>query len=86
MSLGKVFGAMYIVIGIAFSIIFTLVISLPAAIGETTDSAFAGIRLFIMPFALTLGYAIAGFIAGILTAFLYNFVSKWCGGIEIELK
>jgi hypothetical protein len=28
-------------------------------------------------------YAIAGFIAGVITAFLYNLVAKWTGGIEL---
>jgi len=27
-------------------------------------------------------YAVAGFIGGIITAFVYNLVAKWTGGVE----
>jgi hypothetical protein len=34
---------------------------------------------------LPIFYAIAGFIGGVIVAFIYNLVAKWTGGIEIVL-
>jgi ABC-type Co2+ transport system permease subunit len=31
-------------------------------------------------------YAAAGFIAGIVTAFVYNLVAKWTGGVEFTTE
>ena len=34
---------------------------------------------------LPIVYAIAGFIVGVITAFIYNLVACWTGGIELTL-
>ncbi len=34
---------------------------------------------------LPIVYAVLGFIGGIITAFLYNLVARWTGGIEVTL-
>jgi hypothetical protein len=43
----------------------------------------AGAILFIF---LPIVYAIVGFIAGVITAFVYNLVAGWTGGIELTFS
>lgn len=47
------------------------------------DAGFGGAVLAIM---LPIGYAVAGFIGGVIAAFLYNLVAKWTGGLEFEVS
>ncbi len=42
---------------------------------------FAGATALFMPFI----HAVGGFIFGVLLAMVYNFASRWTGGIEIVL-
>jgi hypothetical protein len=44
----------------------------------------AGIGAILAIF-LPIFYAIAGFIGGVIVAFVYNLVAKWTGGIELVL-
>lgn len=37
-------------------------------------------------FLIPIGYAIVGFLTGVLVAALYNLVAGWTGGIELELS
>jgi hypothetical protein len=54
----------------------------------------AGQPGFPHPFIFTAGiaiiapflYAIVGFIAGALSALIYNLIAKWTGGLEFEVK
>jgi hypothetical protein len=41
----------------------------------------AGFALF-----LPIIYGVAGFIGGIVSAFLYNIIAKWVGGMEVEIE
>ncbi|MBC5829419.1 MAG: DUF3566 domain-containing protein [Candidatus Eremiobacteraeota bacterium] len=34
---------------------------------------------------LPIVYAVLGFIGGMITAFLYNLVARWTGGVEVTL-
>ena len=38
------------------------------------------------PIFLPIFYGIMGFVGGLLSAWLYNIVAKWVGGIEIETE
>lgn len=40
------------------------------------------VLMIIMPFL----YAIGGFIIGLIMGGMYNLVSKWIGGIEVEVE
>jgi len=35
-----------------------------------------------MPFI----YAIMGFVGGIVSAFVYNLIARWVGGVEVEVE
>ena len=61
------------------SLIAVPFIILAALFGHSGPGALFAIFLPIV-------YAIAGFIAGIITAFVYNLVAGWTGGIELTFS
>ncbi len=79
LQLGIVLAALY---G-ALSLIFVPFLLLASAIGAKTGNSagfFAGGMIFII--FIPVLYATMGFIGGIISAALYNLISKWTGGIE----
>ncbi|MBU7032969.1 MAG: hypothetical protein HXS53_10590 [Theionarchaea archaeon] len=81
----------------ALGAIIGFIIGLISAVIGTTLFGFAETAGVVMPrwlgllfglaaiIILPILYAVIGFIAGIIIAFLYNVVARWIGGIEIEL-
>lgn len=90
MSCGKLSGALYSVFGLVGGVIFALFSLLGAGMAASqTDqpepllgAVFGVGAVIIMP----LFYGAMGFVMGIITAALYNFVAGWIGGIELELE
>jgi hypothetical protein len=88
MSVGKVMGAVYGLMGLIFGAIVALVSLAGASIGTVEDAspmfgALFGVGAVIF---LPLLYGCFGFIGGLLTAAIYNLVAGWCGGVEIETQ
>lgn len=89
-SCAKIFAFIYGVVGVLIGIFFfALVVSgekLPDGIatflgGDITE--LVGVSsIFIFP----LLYAGAGFVGGLLTAWVFNFGAKWAGGLKIEVE
>jgi len=79
-SCAKVFGFIYLAIGALFGIIFTLITALAG--GGHMAGFFGFFAVILMP----IGYGLAGFIGGAIMAFLYNFASKYVGGITVEIE
>jgi hypothetical protein len=86
LSLGKVFGILYALMGLIMGAVITLV-SLFTAVAFSKYTAaglggmFFGIGSVII---LPIFYGIMGCIAGVITAFLYNLIASWVGGVEVE--
>ncbi len=84
LSVAKVLGALYALLGFIFGAIFTC-ISLVGAVasqsGEGMFGALFGIAAIII---FPIMYGAMGFIAGLLVGFLYNLIAGQIGGIEIE--
>lgn|SRR5690606_27192425 len=85
LSLGqtaKVMGALYLLFGVIFAVLFGLV-STVVPTSEMGDGSFmfGGIFLIMMP----LMYGVFGLISGFLVAFFYNMVSGLTGGLELDL-
>jgi hypothetical protein len=87
LSLGKIFGILYALMGLIFGAIITLV-SLFAAVAFSKYQAmglgglFFGIGSVIV---LPIFYGVMGCVSGVITAFLYNLVASWVGGVEVEV-
>lgn len=86
LSLGKIFGAVYAVIGLILGVIITLTsLGMDSMMG--TEGAFAGMQLgagAIIIFPII--YGIMGFIGGIISAFIFNLVTRFTGGLEVEVE
>ena len=87
LSLGKISGAVYGMMGLLVGFIFAAV-SLLGGFGAMAQESSAPIlgmffgvgAIIIFPVM----YGVMGFIGGLLTALLYNLTANLVGGIEIE--
>jgi hypothetical protein len=73
LQLGIVLGVLYGIIALIV-VPFFLLAALFGGKGAIMGVGFA----IIFPVI----YAVAGFIGGVITAFVYNLVAKWTGGVE----
>lgn len=78
LSVGLVFGAMYLIIGVIGGVILFL-----ASLVAPQQTPFGGIAALIL---LPVLYGAIGFIAGIIVAAIYNLVAPLVGGIRIETE
>lgn len=84
LSLAKFEAILMAFIGLILGIFYAI---LGTIFGAFTGSAVLGAGLgFLAIIILPILYAIFGFIAGAIGAFLYNLVAGWIGGIEIEFE
>jgi hypothetical protein len=86
LSVGKILGAMYAVLGLVEGAFVALISLLGASMGERGGwLPFGGLGIAaIILFPLIAG--VLGFIFGIITAALYNVFAGVLGGIEMELQ
>lgn len=87
LSLGKMLGCLYALLGLIFGGFISL-LSLAGAFAASNrnDGAMAlffGAGAFVI---LPLFYGFIGFIGGIIVAALYNLLAAMVGGIELELE
>ena len=87
LSVAKMMGAIYAVLGLLF-LPFALLISLltsmaPQQSGHNPFGPFMGIAFAIFA---PVFYGVIGFVFGAIGAFLYNVMAKWLGGIEVRLE
>ena len=91
MSTGVTLAALYAILGLIYGLIYAAIIAVIGTLfsgygGTTMGFAAMGvIGAVIMIVVLPIVFAICGFIAGALTAILYNFVVKYTGGIAFEV-
>jgi len=79
-SVGRIFGAMYLAIGIVFGI----VVLIPVLFGSSGSVALAiGVVVALL---IPIFYGAIGYVAGLFSAWLYNVIAKKVGGIEIETE
>ncbi|HII02372.1 TPA: hypothetical protein HA351_12225 [Methanosarcinaceae archaeon] len=86
LSLGKILGAIYAIMGLIFGAIMTLTfMGMGSIMGN--DGALAGLLLGTGAIiTLPIFYGILGFIDGIITALIYNVAAGFIGGLEIEVE
>jgi hypothetical protein len=76
-QLGKVLAVLYL----ALSLVFIPFLLLAALAGPKGSGIAAGF-IVVLPFA----YSLIGFVSGIIGAFIYNFIVKFTGGVEVEIE
>jgi pheromone shutdown protein TraB len=81
-------ATLYAILGFIIALLWLPFASLVAASAASTSGArWFGAGVGIMALVLwPLLYFIGAFIFGLITAFLYNIVAKWTGGIEVTLE
>jgi hypothetical protein len=87
MSLAKISGTLYAVLGLIIGAVFSL-IGLAGRLA-TTDSGGAGMMAAFGVGAIVVFpilYACAGFIGALIGASLYNLVSNIVGGVELDVQ
>ena len=90
LSCGKFMGLLYAGIGLIAGGIFALASLVGEVAGLTADAR--GGAIFALFFGvgavifLPVFYGVMGFISGVVSAFLYNLVAGWIGGIECEFE
>lgn len=87
LSFAKITCVIYAVIGFLIGFIIELSLLLGSTISKLVEvgvpgASFGHLAILINP----LFYAIGGFVAGLVGAFLFNLAAKWVGGIKVELK
>jgi hypothetical protein len=87
LQLGIVLGILYGIVSIVFLIPCFLIMSLVGAASARTGAQaipviFTGVFMIFLPVI----YAVLGFIGGVITAFIYNLVAKWTGGVEFTTQ
>ncbi len=89
LSVAKVAGLCYGAMGLLFVPFFLLFGMVASVAGKQNPElpawfgAMFGVGMAVM---MPILYAIMGFIMGAIGAFIYNLISKWIGGIEVELE
>ena len=85
LSLGKIMGLIYAILGLVFGCFFTFFSMVGMVLSQSSEGfmplLFGIGAIFFMPIL----YGLGGFLFGMLGAVLYNWVAGWIGGIEIEL-
>ena len=91
LSLAKVAGLLYVVIGLIAGALFSLVAMAGAALGAGSGasedgamfSAIFGVGAIIL---LPICYGIFGFIGTLIMAWLYNVAAGIVGGVEVDAR
>jgi len=84
LSLAKIYGAIMAFTGLIFGVLLAIInLSLPqTAQPMMFYSSFGLLSVIFLP----IFYGIIGFIAGLVTGIIYNLVSKYVGGLELDLE
>jgi hypothetical protein len=90
LSLGKIMGIMYAIMGLFFGILFAAIVMFAFIVGSTLEGSsepLAGVLFGIgAVFAAPILYGLMGFIGGVVAATIYNFVVKFTGGLELDFE
>jgi hypothetical protein len=82
-TLAVIYGIMSLIIVVPVFLVMSLVGAAGARTGaQAAPVIFSGLFMIFLPII----YAVVGFIAGVIAAFIYNLVAKWTGGIEFTTE
>ncbi len=89
LSLGKVMGSIYAVLGLVIGAIFSIVSLLGSVIGSIAAESgepLLGILFGVGAIVIfPIFYGLIAFLMGMLIAAVYNFAARFTGGLEVEL-
>lgn len=90
LSVGKVAGLLYGILGLCIGLVVMVFTTLGFALGAAasgSDNPFLGIvfgagAIFLFP----IFYGVMGFVFGVISALLYNVIAGFVGGIELDIQ
>lgn len=85
LSVAKVMGAIYALLGLIFMPIFLLA-GLAGSMAGGSNNPFGAIGGLALGIMAPIAYGLIGFVGGAIMAFLYNVMAKWLGGIEVQMQ
>jgi hypothetical protein len=88
-QLGKIAGALYGLMGlifVPFLILFAVIGSFAPKSANGPSGAVVAVICFAMAIFMPIVYAVMGFLFGIISAWLYNLIARWIGGIQVEVE
>ena len=85
-SVGKLSGALYALVGLVGAVVFALV-TLAGAVAGGADGMIGGvIGSFVLVLVMPMFYGVMGMIIGLIGALLYNLGAGLVGGIVLDLE
>lgn len=85
LSCAKISGALYAALGLLFMPIL-LIIGLAGAATSSGSDRISAIAMVPLALLAPVFYGVLGFLGGALSAWLYNLMAKWVGGIQLKLE
>jgi hypothetical protein len=85
LSVAKIMGAIYAVIGLIL-LPFFLLASLLGSMAGGHENPLGAIGGLVFGLFAPIFYGVFGFVFGAIGAFLYNLMAKWLGGIEVQVQ
>jgi len=86
-SCAKIAGTLYAIMGVVLGGVFSL-LALAGVFGSDAPEAAAFPRMFGAAAIVVLPvlYGCLGFVAALISAWLYNVLAGWVGGIELDVQ
>lgn len=84
LSTGKMLGALYFILGLVLILPVGLVSIVPLMLSEGGNNSFGTMGMFFMLGAPVI-YGVFAFVSGVISAWLYNVIATYIGGIQIEM-
>lgn len=88
LSLAKITGMLYAILGLVIGACFSLVSMLGSAFAPK-EAGFGGMGMMLGVGAivvLPIVYGLIGFISSLIGAAIYNMLASWVGGVEVDLQ
>ncbi len=86
LSCAKIAAAIQAAIGLIVMPFFLLIAAVGALAGGRAADRLSSAVMIVIAVFLPVFYGVIGFIMGAFAGWVYNLVSKWIGGIELELQ
>jgi hypothetical protein len=85
MSVARITGLIYGCMGLLLAPFF-LVFGILGSVAGQNKNPMAGVVGIVFAIAMPFLYGLTGCVTGALGALLYNWLSNWVGGFEVELE